>query len=150
MTKDLYLEDFAPGQTYRAGTVEMTEQDIIAYAKCYDPQAFHTDPEAAANSFFKRLVASGWHTASITMSMMVRALPNISGGMIGMGCKNISWPRPVYPGDRLSVVVEVLEARPSNSNPLRGILRVKIVTKNQDDLPVQEMETAITVPRRAS
>ena len=147
--KTCTLEDFHAGQTFTAGPIEVTEESILAYARQFDPQVFHTDPEAAKETFFRGLVASGWHTASLTMSLLLKACPEIAGGMIGIGCDTMVWPRAVKPGDKLSVEVEVLETRPFKSNPLRGLLKVRITTSNQDGLAVQTMETAITAPRKS-
>ena len=144
-----YLDDFQPGQSFSAGPALMTEEEIISYGKKFDPQVLHTDPEGAKDNFFNGLIASGWHTASVTMSLILQAVPPVMGGVIGFGCDRLIWPRPVRPGDSLSVTVDVIEVRPSKSNPLRGILKVKITTTNQDDLVVQKMESAMTLPRRS-
>ena len=126
----------------------MTEPEIVEYARHYDPQPFHTDPVAAAQTFFGGLAASGWHTAAITMRLIAQSEIRIAGGMIGMGVEQLRWPRPVRPGDTLHVEAEVLELRPSRSHPTRGIVRVRNTTFNQKGEPVQTMETALFVPRR--
>ncbi len=113
MSKRLfYLDDLSPGMRFTAGPVTLTEQEIIAFASEYDPQPFHTDPEAAQASFFKSLVASGWQTAAVTMRMLVAGAMPFAGGSIGLGVE-VSWPRPVRPGDSLSVDLEVIDITPS-------------------------------------
>lgn len=144
-----YMEDFQPGQKFRAGPVTLTAQDIIDYAKKYDPQDFHTDPEKAKDTVFGEHVASGWQTASITMSLILKATPPIKGGMVGRQVEKMSWPRPVRPGDSLSLELEIVDIRPS-SNPRRGVARVKNTTFNQRGEVVLEMDTIILVPRRTA
>lgn len=146
----VYLEDLHVGQKLTAGPVTVTEKEIIEFAQKYDPQDFHTDPVKAKNTVFRELVASGWHTAGLTMRMVVEATPPMKGGMIGRNIEKISWPRPVKPGDQLSVAMEILDLRPSDSNPTRGIMRTKTTTFNQNHEPVMEMETIVFVPRRTA
>ena len=146
----LYLEDLAVGRVYRSGSVAVDLEDLRAFASEYDPQPFHLDESAAADSLFGRLVASGWHTAALTMRMLVEGEFRIAGGLIGLGVEAIRWPRPVYPGDVLRVESEVVEVRPSRSNPERGIVRVRSTTLNQDDQPVMIQTASVLVPRRPS
>ncbi len=146
MPEPLYLDDLAVGQRLQAGPVEVTETEIVAYARAFDPQPFHLDEEAAKATFFGGLAASGWHTASLTMRMIVEALP-LSWGVIGTGGE-ISWPRPTRPGDRLRVECEVLEIIPSRSRPDRGMATVRTTTLNQHDEPVQVFVAKLIVPRR--
>lgn len=134
-----YFEDLQVGDTYRTGSVTVTEAEIIAFARQYDPQPFHTDPAAAPHSVFGRLVASGWHTAALTMRLMVQGDLQLAGGSVGLGVEKIEWPRPVLPGDTLHVVSEVVEKRPSRSKPDRGLVRVRSTTFNQRDEPVETM-----------
>lgn len=141
------MEDCAAGQTFRGGPLTVTAEDIIAFAKQFDPQPFHTDPAAAKTSTFGGHVASGWHTTALTMRLMVDALPKMPGGMIGRRVENIDWPRPVRPGDTLSIVSEVLSVR-ATSNPTRGLMRLKTRTFNQDGEDVVVMEALIFIPRR--
>jgi len=96
----LYLEDFAVGQVYAAGPIPVSAEAVKAYARQFDPQPFHTDEELARSTFFQGLVASGWHTASLTMSLVVQAFP-IAGGVIGGGVDELRWPKPLRPGDEL-------------------------------------------------
>lgn len=147
MTDYFYFEDCTVGRTFNAGPLTVTEADIIAFARQFDPQDFHTDPEKAAGSFFGGLVASGWHTAALSMRLLLASIPPMKGGMIGRQVEKMSWPRPVRAGDRLSIVCEILELRPSAKDALRGIARVKSVTSNQDGKPVMEMESVIFMPR---
>ena len=138
MSKRLfYLDDLSPGMRFTAGPVTLTEQEIIAFASEYDPQPFHTDPEAAQASFFKGLVASGWQTAALTMRMLVDGAMPFAGGSIGLGVE-VSWPRPVRPGDSLSVDLEVIAITPSRK-PGRAIATLKTTTTNQNGEIVQVM-----------
>jgi acyl dehydratase len=144
----LYLEDLTPGRRFTAGPVTVTEAEIIAFAQRYDPQPFHTDPEAArAHPLFQGLAASGWHTAALTMPMVVQAIGHIAGGIIGGGGE-LQWPRPVRPGDSLSFEAEVLEATPSRSRPDRGSALMRNRTLNQHGEEVQVFTVRIVVPRR--
>lgn len=145
--KQYFMEDLAVGQVFTAGPVQVTAAEIIAFARQFDPQIFHTDPEAAKDTLFKGLIASGWHTASMTMRMITQAFPPMPGGMIGRTMENLGWPRPVRPGDTLSYRAEILSMEPSK-DPARGILRIKNTTLNQDGKTVMEMTSVVFVPRR--
>jgi len=112
----LYLEDIFVGQRFVTGSHTLTAEAIKAYARDFDPQPFHTDEEAAKDTFFKGLAASGWHTAAITMRLQIESGPPVAGGMIGAGGE-ISWRRPTRPGDELHVESEVKEVTPSKSRP---------------------------------
>ncbi len=133
----LFMEDLAPGQTYRSGRLTVTTEAILAFATQFDPQPFHTDPVAAKDSFFGGLAASGWHTAAMTMRLILDGEFRPHGGVIGGGSEQLTWPRPVRPGDELHVTCEVTEVRPSRSRPNQGIAKVKCTTFNQNDEPVQ-------------
>lgn len=146
MPEPLYLDDLSVGQRFHAGPVTVTEPEIVAYARQFDPQPFHLDAEAAKDTFFGGLAASGWHTASLTMRLIVQATP-FAGGVIGGGGE-ISWPRATRPGDTLRVESEVLEVQPSRSRPDRGMAVVRTTTLNQNDEPVQVLVAKIIVPRR--
>jgi acyl dehydratase len=143
----LFLEDLSVGQTFRTGTIPVDPDRVQAFAAEFDPQPFHLDEAAAGSSAFGRLVASGWHTAALTMRLMVTSDFRIAGGMIGVGVEQVRWPRPVYPGDVLRVEGEVLEVRPSRSNPDRGIVRFRSKTLNQDGELVMEQTATLIVPR---
>jgi acyl dehydratase len=142
----IYLEDLRVGQRFTTGEYALEADDITAFARQYDPQPFHTDQEAARDSFFGGLVASGWHTAGITMRLVVEGLP-IAGGVIGAGGQ-LDWPAPTRPGAVLHVEAEVLEVRPSRSRPERGTALVRIETLDQHGAQVQVFTVTIVVPRR--
>ena len=143
MTK-LYLEDFAVGQRFISETHQLDASQIKAFASQFDPQSFHLDEAAAKASCFQGLAASGWHTASITMSLLVKSGMPIAGGLIGAGGE-LQWPRPTRPGDVLQVESEVLEVKPSRSRPERGMITVKSVTKNQKGEDVQILTSRMLV-----
>jgi len=141
-----YLDDLKVGQTFRSGSMTVSETEIKCFASRFDPQPFHLDPELAERSPFGGLAASGWHTGAITMRLLVDSM-KIAGGILGFGGQ-ISWPRPTRPGDVLTVASEVLEVTPSRSNPERGIVTVRNTTSNQRDEVVQVTEMKLLVPRR--
>jgi acyl dehydratase len=142
----LYLEDLKVGLRFTGPTYVVDEEQIKTFAQEFDPQPFHLDDDAAKLTLFSGLVASGWHTAAITMRLMVEGLP-IAGGLIGAGVE-VTWPKPVRPGSILQVTSEVLEARPSRSNPERGIARVRSETRNQFGEVVQILVATMLVPRK--
>ena len=144
-----YFEDFAVGEIFKpSGRVRVEKDEIIAFAKKYDPQFFHLDEEAARKSIFGRLVASGWHTAAMTMSLVARSEYRSAGGTVGLGFEGMRWPIPVFPGDELRIETEVLEVRPSKSRPDRGLMKVRTRTLNQNGEAVQELIANAMVPRR--
>ena len=144
-----YFEDFAVGQVVKpTGRVRVEKEDIIAFAQKYDPQPFHLDEEAARHSIFGQLVASGWHTAAVTMSLIARSEYRPAGGSIGLGFESLRWPIPVLPGDELRIESEVLEVPPSRSRPDRGLLKMRTQTFNQNREVVQEIVANGMVPRR--
>jgi acyl dehydratase len=143
----LFLEDFAPGRRFVTATVEVTAAEIKAFASRFDPQPFHLDEEAAKRSLFGALAASGWHTAAMSMRLLVDSPLHPSDGLIGLGGE-LSWPRPTYAGDVLRVETEVLDAKRSRSNPRRGVVTLRQETKNQRDEPVQIAVVKILVPAR--
>jgi len=124
------------------------KDEIVAFAKKYDPQPFHLDDEAARKSIFGRLVASGWHTAAMTMSLVARSEYRAAGGSIGLGFDELRWPIPVFPGDELRIESEILELRPSKSRPDRGLMKLRTRTLNQNGEAVQELIASAMVPRR--
>ena len=146
---ELYLEDLAPGQRYGSSRIRVDADRIKTFAAEFDPQPFHLDERTAASTFFQGLAASGWHTAAITMRLLVGGELKLAGGIIGAGGDSMQWPRPVRPGDELRVESEVVEVRASNSRPQQGIAKVKVTTFNQDDQPVQVMIANFVVPRQA-
>jgi len=143
-----YFEDYAVGQIYRSGRHRIDKEQIIAFAKQFDPQFYHLDEEAAKNSPFKGLAASGWHTAAITMRLMVDGDLKPAGGILGVGFDQLSWSRAVRPGDELRVASEIVEVRPSKTRPDRGMIRVQNTTLNQHDEAVQTFTANLIVPRR--
>ena len=143
-----YLEDFAVGQTFGSGRLRIDEERIKTFAAEFDPQPFHLDEEAARQTLFRGLAASGWHTAAVTMRLLVESEIRPAGGIVGAGFDELRWPRPVRPGDELRVASEVLEVRPSKSRPDQGIIKVRTTTLNQKDEPVQISIGNLVVPRR--
>jgi acyl dehydratase len=146
-----YFEDFTVGQVFKpAGRVRVEKNEIIDFATKFDPQFFHLDEEAARKSIFGRLVASGWHTAAMTMSLVARSEYRSAGGTVGLGFEEMRWPIPVVPGDELRIETKVLEMRPSKSRPDRGVMKLQTRTLNQNGEAVQEMIAHAMVPRRLS
>ena len=127
-----YLEDFAVGQRYASGRHIVDDQQIKKFAAEFDPQSFHLDEAAAAKSIFRALAASGWHTAAITMRLLVDGELRPAGGIVGLGLEEMQWPRPLRPGDELRVETEILHVRVS-SKPSQGVLKVRNTTFNQRD-----------------
>lgn len=134
-----YFEDYIPGDVHELGTRTVTEAEIIDFAKQFDPQYFHVDPEKAKASRFGGIIASGWHTASLVMRVYVDQYLSHVAGMASPGVDEIRWPNPVRPGDTLSVRVTVLEARPSRTKPDRGIVRARVEAFNQRGEAVMSM-----------
>jgi acyl dehydratase len=150
MTEPLYLDDLHPGMGFTNGPITLTSEDIKQFARAFDPQPFHLDESAAsAHEVFRGLAASGWHTAAITMRLMVTGGMPLAGGYVGGGGE-LSWPRPTYAGDSLTVHVKVIEVRASRSKPDRGIVRLGIETHNQRGEVVQSMITNQVVRRRTA
>ena len=145
----LYLEDIKVGQRFTSRTHEVNADQIRAFAAEFDPQPFHLDNAAAAGTLFGGLAASGWHTAAITMRLLVRGGLPIAGGIIG-GSGEIAGPTPTRPGDILRVESEVLAVTPSRSRPDRGMVTVRSETRNQRGKVVQSLTAKLVVPRRPS
>ncbi len=150
LTGMLYFEDLKLGDKFDTPEHTVTAEEIIAFGRSFDPQPFHTDAEAAKPTLFGRLVASGWHTAAISMGLMVRGKMNLGGGVIGQGADGLRWPRPVLPGDRLRVVMEIAEINPELSRTGRGKIKLLCRTFNQEDKLVQEMTANLLIARRPS
>ena len=144
---NLYFDELHVGQRFTSGTYLIDEEQIKAFAKQFDPQPFHLDAEAAKGTLFEGLVASGWHTAAITMRLLVEGGMPIAGGVIGAGAE-ISWPKPTRPGSVLRVESEILELRPSRSRPDRGLATIRCETGNQLGEIVQVLVAKLVVPRR--
>jgi acyl dehydratase len=144
MTQGLYLEDLVVGQISRAGPLTVEAEEMIHFARQYDPQYFHTDPEAAKSSIFGGLVGSGWLTAALTMRMLIEGGAPFAEGVIGAGGE-IAWPRPVHPGDSLRIESEVVTITPSRSRPDRGSVITRTTTFNQNNEVVQTLTAKLLV-----
>jgi acyl dehydratase len=143
-----FLEDLAPGQVFTSEARAVVDASSIKrFAGEFDPQPFHLDEATAQPTFFKKLVASGWHTTAVTMQLLVQTLP-LSEGVIGSGVDELRWPRPVKPGDTLRVQCEVIDVTPSKLHPSRGTVRMRMTTLNQNDQPVQTMIANLLAFRR--
>ena len=148
MNEDLiYLDDLVVGQTFTSHSMTVSAEEIKSLAAQFDPQPFHLDDDAARATLFGGLVASGWHTAAITMRLIVDSNARIAGGLIGLGAE-VSWPRPTRPGDVLRVRSEVLDIAPSKSKPDRGVFTMRHETLNQHDQAVQVTTVKVMIPRR--
>jgi acyl dehydratase len=145
----LYLDDFHVGRRFASAAHLIDTAQIKAFARQFDPQPFHLDEEAAKHSLFGGLVASGWHTAAVTMRLLVESGMPVAGGLIGMGGE-MNWPRPTRPGDVLQVVSEIKEVTPSRSRPDRGTVRMHSETRNQRGEVVQILDAKLLVPRRST
>src|SRR2546421_5401931 len=146
-----YLEDFTAGQKYGGRTrLAVSAERIKSFAAEFDPQPFHLDDAAARRSIFRGLAASGWHTAAMTMRLLVESELEPAGGIVGAGFDEFRWPAPVRPGDELRVEIEVLAVRPSNSRPDIGVVKIRTTTLNQKGEAVQVNVGNLMVPRRNS
>jgi acyl dehydratase len=143
-----YFEDYAAGQVFNSGRLRVDREAMVAFAREFDPQPYHLDEEAGRSSVFGGLVASGWHTAALTMRLLVASEFRPAGGILGVGFDELSWPRPVRPGDEIHVRAEVLEILPSKSRPDRGMIRVRNTTLNHNEEAVQVFTGKLIVPRR--
>ena len=148
MTKPHYLDDLSVGQKFGSGRLTLERDAILRFATQFDPQPFHLDDEAAQATIFRGLAASGWHTAAVTMGLLVDGEFRPAGGIVGAGVDDLRWPRPARPGDTLRVESEVLEVRPSQSRPEQGIVRLQVTTLNQDDAVLQTFVASLVVQRR--
>jgi acyl dehydratase len=144
-----YLEDFRVGQTFSSGKLRIDAERIKRFAAEFDPQPFHLDEHTARETMFRGLAASGWHTAALTMRLLLGSGINPAGGLIGAGVEELRWPRPVRPGDELHIESEVIEVRPSQSRPEQGWIKLRTTTLNQNGEPVQIFVANLVVPRRS-
>jgi acyl dehydratase len=144
--KTFYLDDVAVGDRYLSREYPLDTTQIKDFARNFDPQPFHLDEDFAAGSFFGGLAASGWHTAAITMRLMVESVP-LAGGLIGAGVE-LSWPRPTRPGDVLHVESTITAIAPSRSKPDRGIVTLQSDTFNQNGEAVQKLVSRLLLFRR--
>lgn len=135
-----YYEDIAVGSKQSFGRYAVTREEVLDFARKYDPQPFHLDDDAASRTHFGRVSASGWHTCAMTMSMLVENLKaNRQAGLGSPGIDDLRWKKPVYPGDTLRCESEVLEKRRSNSRPQMGSFKSRLTVFNQNDEPVLQM-----------
>src|ERR1700730_5307248 len=141
-----YFEDLERGDRFKSETYTVSEEQIISFAREFDPQPFHLDAAVARQTMFKNLIASGWHTAAITMRLFVQTL-NFAEGAIGLGVDELRWPNAVQPDDVLQVETEILDLRESRSKPSHGIVRLRYVTTNQRGEIVQTMAASALVLR---
>ena len=147
MGQTLFLDDLRVGDRFTSGASRVDAHQIREFARQFDPQVFHLDPQAAKQSFFGELVASGWHTAAITMRLLVDGGLPLGGGLIGAGT-TLEWPNPTRPGDELHVESEIIAITPSRSRPDRGSVRIRSRTLNQRGEAVQIAETKVVAFRR--
>lgn len=148
MTQPHYLDDLSVGQKFGSGRRTLELDTIRSFAAEFDPQPFHLDEVAAQDTLFRGLAASGWHTAAVTMRLLVDSEFRPAGGVIGAGLEELRWPRPARPGDELRLEIEVLDVRPSKSRPEQGIVKVQVTTLNQDDAALQVYVANLVVQRR--
>jgi acyl dehydratase len=144
--KERYFEDLKAGDRFKSDTYAVTEEQIVSFAREFDPQPFHLDKAVARQTMFEELIASGWHTAAITMRLFVQTL-NFVEGAIGLGVDELRWPNAVRPDDVLQVETEIVDLRESRSKPSHGIVRLRNVTTNQRREIVQTMEASALVLR---
>ena len=145
----LYLDDLQPGRTFGSGRLKVTAERVKSFAAEFDPQPFHLDDAAARGTIFRGLAASGWHTAAMTMRLLVESEFKPAGGIVGAGFDEFKWPKPVRPGDELHLRIEVLEVRPSKSRPEQGLVKLRTTTLNQNEEAVQISVGHLVVPRRS-
>ena len=145
----IWLDEFTPGQKFVSNALGLDAAAIKAFATQFDPQPFHLDEGAAHDSFFGGLAASGWHTAALSMRLLVESGFRPAGGIIGSRADELSWPRPVRPGDELHVEAEVLEVRRSKSRPGQGFIKCRTTTLNQNGEAVQVLVMNLLVQARA-
>ena len=148
MTSKLHYEDLPVGMKFRSRDLLVTEENVIAFARDFDPQPFHVDPVAAVKTFFGAHVASGWHTSALTMRLITESLL-IEGGIVGGGVDELRWPNALKPGDTIHLESEVIEARTLKSRADVGLVKFRVLTLNQDGKAVQSMVPNLFAPRRA-
>ena len=145
--EEYYFDDLKVGDRFKSEPLEVTEKQVIEFAHKFDPQMFHLDRKSAERTIFKGLIASGWHTAAMTMRLFVKTM-TFAEGAIGLGVDELRWPNAVRPGDVLRVETEIVDLRPSRSKPNYGIIRLRNVTTNQRGEVVQRMLASAMVQRR--
>ena len=147
---ELFLGDLHVGDRFESGVYDVTEQDIVDFAKDFDPQPFHLDLDAAKRSVFQGLAASGWHTAAMSMRLFVTGSLRLAGGSVGLGVDELQWPRPVRPGDTLSGTSTVLDVKPSRSRPDRGMIVFRHELTNQRGETVMTLDNPVLFGREAT
>lgn len=144
----LYLEDLSEGDQFDAGSIQVTEEKLLEFAREFDPQPMHTDPEAAERGAFRGLIASGWHTAALVMKLNAERKLLGETPMLGLGVDKLAWPVPVRPGDTLHVTTVVTKITPSRSQPAFGIVSMTTTATNQNGEVVFVAHPNCWVPRR--
>ena len=145
----IYFEDLEVGNETHFGSCEVTREEVLDFARKYDPQPFHLSDEAAAKTYFGRLSASGWHTCAMTMGVIARhVVREEQAGLGSPGIDELRWLKPVYPGDTLTVRGEIIEKTPSRSKPEIGSFRTRTTVTNQDDVPVLTFTSIVLIRRR--
>jgi acyl dehydratase len=146
----IHLDDLAPGQVYPLGRRTLSRDEIVAFARDWDPQPFHLDEAAGAASIYGGLIASGWHTACVFMRLFADGLLSRAAALGSPGVDELRWLRPVRPGDTLEARLEILEVRPSRSKPDRGSVRTRCVVTNQGGDEVLTMQAVLLFGRRSA
>ncbi|MCC6780582.1 MAG: MaoC family dehydratase [Hyphomicrobiales bacterium] len=146
--EDRYFEDYVEGDVHRFGSIAVEADEIVSFGRRFDPQDFHSDPEAAKRTVFGGLIASGWHTAGLMMRLYVEHYLTHVGSLASPGLDQLRWVKPVRPGDTLSLQVTVLKAVPSRSKPDRGAVTSRIEVFNQADDLVMSLECVNIIARR--
>jgi len=145
----MYFEDMDVGATRVFGHYDVTREEVLDFARKYDPQPFHLSDEEAAKTHFGRLAASGWHTCAMTMAVIARAVvDDRQAGLGSPGVDELRWLKPVYPGDRLTVTGTIVDKTPSRSKPEIGSVRTQTIVTNQDDVPVMRFTSIVLMRRR--
>ncbi len=145
----LYWEDMEVGRQTEFGSYDVTREEVLEFARKYDPQPFHISDEAAANTHFGRIAASGWHTGAMSMKVLVDAMSKVPQADLGSpGIDDLRWLKPVYPGDRLTVRGKILDKTPSRSKPGLGTIRTQTIVTNQDGVDVMRYTSIVLMQRR--
>lgn len=145
----IYFEDLVVGEETLFGHYDVTRDEVLEFARKYDPQPFHLSDEAAARTHFGRIAASGWHTAAMTMSVVVAAWGDKPSATLGSpGVDELRWLRPVYPGDRLTMRGKIVDKTPSRSKPGLGSMRTETTVTNQDGVDVMRFTSIVLIKRR--
>jgi acyl dehydratase len=145
----IYFEDLVIGEETEFGSYDVTREEVLEFARKYDPQPFHLDDEAAAKTHFGRIAASGWHTTAMTMAVIARAVvAEEQAGLGSPGIDELRWLKPVYPGDRITVRGSIIDKTPSRSKPDIGSFRTRTIVTNQDGVDVLRFTSIVLIRRR--